>query len=159
MLLRDQILVPSRLAQALSAWQELEGLMPGAPHRAQGQELLAYQKRWEEACDLLRQLDATPAEILVLLAGDRWPARAEVPRSLSEALVLPRPYTQEMLAQSLGVSRQIVHKWYAGKAAPSPRHRKALEDIFGPFVASAQAPKWEQFIRSKGLWAEYEAFQ
>ncbi len=153
-LLQDQVPVPVQLVTALREWQEQEGLHGIIPLSAQ----LRY---WEAACAMLHQRGATPAQILVLLAGPRWPARSSNPRQLKEALrTLPIPYTQQMLAQALGVTRQILHRWGVGRAVPTATHRQALQEVFGPLEGfGSQAPKWEQFIRSKGLWAEYEAFQ
>jgi DNA-binding transcriptional regulator YdaS (Cro superfamily) len=55
------------------------------------------------------------------------------------------------LAGLLGVSRQVVGMWVAGKRQPTPVHRAALISLFG--IVCPLSP--EEFIQNKGLWEEY----
>ena len=66
-------------------------------------------------------------------AGTATPEREAVRRSLAEALRAAREehgFTQELVAQRLGVSRQAVSKWETGKADPSTTNLLALASLY-----------------------------
>ena len=58
----------------------------------------------------------------------------EVRKTLGETLRdkrIERGMTQELVAESLGVSRQAVSKWESGKTDPSTANLLALADLLG----------------------------
>lgn len=65
---------------------------------------------------------------------DRDPKREAVRKSLAQVIVEHRNachMTQDFVARELGVSRQAVSKWEAGKSEPSTTNLIALAHLFG----------------------------
>lgn len=66
--------------------------------------------------------------------ASKAPERAEARRSLGQILKSHREQchmTQELVAQSVGVSRQAVSKWESGAAEPNTTNLIALAELFG----------------------------
>ena len=70
--------------------------------------------------------------LLKYLRSDKGPP--EQAKSLAEALKARRTaagYTQEYVAEALGVSRQAVSKWENGTSEPSTSNLMALAKLYG----------------------------
>lgn len=72
------------------------------------------------------------------------PGRRRNSRLLAETLVKQREragLTRDELADRLGVTRQAVHKWEAGRSLPKPRHLPALAGLLATPLYRLQ---WER---------------
>ena len=121
-----------------------------------------YKAWWKDACDHLHSVGAEPWQIAYVLAEHCWPAPRTRAVPLSAAVWLPVPYTVDMIAQLLGVSRQTMYQWINGKAAPKLAHRRAIEDLLGPIIwpaACRQESDESAFIRENNLTEAFEAFR